>query len=425
MAGKAQSRRSLTLLRVAVVLAVFVVAALTLRDKLPSLGDVTRALRTADVGWLAVATVAELVSMGMFARQQRRLLFAFGVSMTRHRALALAYSRSAIAISLPAGSAISAAYAFKQFRTGGASRRTAATVMVLSGLLSIAALALLYATGALATAAVRLGEAWREHPALTQMSLVVTLSLLIFVGLLAWQSSWQLHPTHPRHHVSPLARIAPRWPRVAAALRPVVDAVVSSRTVPGRHWAIALAAAVANWLTDLLCLYAAARAFDLPLDVVALGAIYLTVQIVRQIPLTPGGLGIIELSLLAGLVSAGAGEAAAAATVLVYRLLSCWLIIPVGLLGWMLLRRPPHARARSERGTRGSRAGDSRVPSGGLAGSELVGGVGGDQVGGAGELGGGLGVHGGGVGPRQHVRDEQPADARGLREPAGLDAGQV
>ncbi len=135
--------------------------------------------------------------MAMFARQQRRLLTAFGVAMTRHRALALAYSRSAIAISLPAGSAISAAYAFKQFRTGGASRRTAATVMVLSGLLSIAALALLYATGALATAAVKLGEAWHRHPALTQVSAMITLGLLIFVGLLAWQSSWQIHPSPP------------------------------------------------------------------------------------------------------------------------------------------------------------------------------------------------------------------------------------
>jgi uncharacterized protein (TIRG00374 family) len=343
MLGKVDRHRTLTAVRVAAVLAVFVVAALTLRDKLPSLRDITDALRNADPGWLAVATGAEIFSMAMFARQQRRLLTAFGVAMTRHRALALAYSRSAIAISLPAGSAISAAYAFKQFRTGGASRRTAATVMVLSGLLSIAALALLYTTGALATAAVKLGEAWHRHPALTQVSAMITLGLLIFIGLLAWQSSWQIHPAHPRHHTNPLDRIAPRWPRVAAALAPVVDAVTSSRAVPTRHWGLALAAAVANWLTDLLCLYAAARAFSLPLDVVTLGAVYLTVQIVRQIPLTPGGIGVIEISLLAGLVSAGAGEAAAAATVLVYRLLSCWLIIPVGLACWTLLRRP-HAR---------------------------------------------------------------------------------
>jgi putative heme transporter len=348
MPGKVDSHRALKPLRVVVVVGLLAAAVFTLRDKLPSLTDVSRVLGDADPGWLAVAAVAEAVSMAMFARQQRRLLTAFGVRMTRHRSLALAYSRSAMAISLPAGSAISAAYAFKQFRTGGASKRTAATVMVLSGLLSMAALALLYATGALATGAVKLGEAWRQHPALTHVSAVITLVLLIFVGILAWQSSYQVHarhPRHPRHHGNPLARIAPRWPRVAAALAPVVDAMSSSRSVPGRHWGLALGAAVANWLTDLLCLYAASRAFGLPVDPVTLGAIYLTVQIVRQIPLTPGGIGVIELSLLAGLVSGGAGEASAAATVLVYRLLSCWLIIPVGFLAWLLLRR---ARVQDE-----------------------------------------------------------------------------
>ena len=116
--------------KAAAVLVLLIVAVISLRGKLPSLTAVTDALTDADTSWLAVAAAAEFVSMGMFARQQRRLLTAFGVRMTRHRALALSYSRSAIAISLPAGSAISAAYAFKQFRTGGASRTTAATVMV-------------------------------------------------------------------------------------------------------------------------------------------------------------------------------------------------------------------------------------------------------------------------------------------------------
>jgi uncharacterized protein (TIRG00374 family) len=342
MAGKIEHHRKLILLRVAVVVAVCVAAALTLHDKLPSLTEVTGALRDADPVWLAVAAGAEFVSLAMFARQQRRLLTAFGVTMARHRALALAYSRSAIAISLPAGSAISAAYAFKQFRKDGASRHTAATVMVLSGLLSLVALAVLYATGAIATLAVELGEAWRAHPATTQVSAMITLALLFFVGLLAWQSSWQLHPSRPRQHVGLLARLAPRRPRLARALAPVADAIADSRAVPGRHWGLAFAAALANWLTDLLCLYAAARAFSLPLDVVTLGAVYLTVQIVRQIPLTPGGIGVIEISLLTGLIAAGAGEGAAAATVLVYRLLSCWLIIPTGVLGSLVLRHPPH-----------------------------------------------------------------------------------
>jgi uncharacterized membrane protein YbhN (UPF0104 family) len=328
-------------LKAAAVVLVLMVAAFSLRGKLPSISEVGRVLGDADTTWLAVAVVAEVVSMAMFARQQRRLLFAFGVRMPRHRALALAYSRSAIAISLPAGSAISAAYAFRQFRTDGASKRTAATVMVLSGLLSFAALGLLYATGALAAGAVHLGTAWQEKPGTVSFAVAMSTALIAFVGMLAWISTGPVRPLRPRSH-RPLAA---RWPRLA----PLADALTSSREVDGRQWTLALGAAVANWLTDLLCLYAAARAFALPVGLVEIGAVYLTVQVVRQVPLTPGGIGVIEVSLLAGLLSAGAGEAAAAATVLVYRVLSCWLIIPVGLLCWLVLRRPsPHHAVEDE-----------------------------------------------------------------------------
>ncbi|TDV52220.1 hypothetical protein CLV71_105352 [Actinophytocola oryzae] len=331
-------------LKAAAVLVLLIVAVLSLRGKLPSVTAIRHAIIDADTSWFAVAVVAEALSMAMFARQQRRLLTAFGVRMTRHRALALSYSRSAIAISLPAGSAISAAYAFRQFRTGGASRTTAATVMVLSGLLSFAALFLLYATGALAAAAVHVGTVWQRQTSTTHVSLILAVALVVIVGLFAWQSGWHLQPRHHRAH----RPVATRWPRLGRLVAPLSEAITSSREVGGRHWTLALCAACANWLTDLLCLYSAARAFHLTVSLAAIGAVYLTVQVVRQVPLTPGGIGVIEVSLLAGLVSAGAGNAEAAATVLVYRLLSCWLIIPVGFLCWLALRRPSHEQPVEE-----------------------------------------------------------------------------
>jgi hypothetical protein len=50
-------------------------------------------------------------------------------------------------------------------------------------------------------------------------------------------------------------------------------------------------------------------------------------------PPTPGGIGvIIEASLIVALTAAGAQAAPAAAAVLVYRLLSCWSVLPIGLL---------------------------------------------------------------------------------------------
>lgn len=61
-------------------------------------------------------------------------------------------------------------------------------------------------------------------------------------------------------------------------------------------------------------------------------AVYLGVQIVRQIPLTPGGIGLVEVALIAGLVSAGVPAGPAAAATIGYRLFSAWLLIPVGYL---------------------------------------------------------------------------------------------
>lgn len=349
-------KRGLRWFAIAAGLVIIIVA---LRDRLPAPGRIAESLAVADTGWLGVALAAELASMAMFARQQRRLLTAFGVTMSRHRALALAYSRSAISISVPAGPAVSAAYAFRQFRTDGASRRAAATVMVLSGLVSMGALVLLYVTGALAAGVVRLASAWRAHPALIEASLAMAIAVLALVGFLAWPREPAFPSPRPRG--GRFARLTVRAPRLARVIAPVVDAVRSSRSVAGRDWALALAAAAANWLTDLLCLAAAAQAFHLPLGLAELAAVYLTVQVVRQIPLTPGGIGIIEVSLLAGLISAGAGDAPAAATVLAYRLLSCWLIIPMGLVGWLVLRWTGPVRPRATHSAVNTGAGYSAV----------------------------------------------------------------
>jgi hypothetical protein len=94
-----------------------------------------------------------------------------------------------------------------------------------------------------------------------------------------------------------------------------------------------------NWATDFACLAAVAAAFDLDVSLARLATVYLSIQLVRQIPLTPGGTGVIEVALLAGLVSAGAPEGAAAATVLLYRLISCWAIVPIGGLTYAVMRR--------------------------------------------------------------------------------------
>ncbi|GAA2581022.1 hypothetical protein GCM10010435_68070 [Winogradskya consettensis] len=306
-ATRPQTRRyALRVLAVAVAGVAVVVA---MRGRVPDPGDVIAVLADADVRWLAVAVLVQFLSQVAFARQQRALLTALDVVISRGSALAITYTRSAISMVLPAGAAMSAAFALRQYRRRGASVSVAATVMVLSGLASIIGLAVLYA----GTAGL--------HTILVLALAAATLTGL-FVLLRGRSFAWQ-----------------PTWRWAGRALDQLRGIIAEARSVRARHWAVTITYAVLNWLADLCCLIAVAHACGLPLSAFQLATAYLAVQVVRQIPVTPGGIGLIEASLLAGLVAAGAPYASATAVVLGYRLISFWLVLPAGLLAYLRLNR--------------------------------------------------------------------------------------
>lgn len=328
-------RRWLRVLGYAVALGAGV---LVLRGHVPTPTAVLSAIRSAQPGWLLLGSLAEWVSLAMFARQQMWLLRGFGVSTTIWRALAVTYSRSAIAISVPAGSAVSAGFAYKAFRRWGASQEAAATVMILSGLLSSVGLGLLYLLGFFALLVAHPMSTWQAHPIGTVVALAVTAGIALFAlrpcpyGRRAG-CRWAPSDVEPASAGPGVAGRIQGW--LALARR----TGAASLALPLKYRRIALAFAVANWLTDLCCLAAVAQAFHLPINLYQLGTVYVVVQLVRQIPVTPGGSGLIEASLLTALVAAGAAQGPAAATVLGYRLFSAWLIIPAGLFAWAMLRR--------------------------------------------------------------------------------------
>jgi uncharacterized protein (TIRG00374 family) len=299
-----------------------ILAAVELHGHLPSPASAWTALQESRPVWLLAAAGLQLVSMWAFAEQQRRLLGAFGVRMPAPASIAVSYARSAMSTALPAGSAVSAAYAFRQFRARGASQPIAAAVMVLSGVASVAGLALLYggvllvwatpsrdsiAIGAVVIALLVLA-ARRVRPSVARADAVVQL------------------PAEP-----PVSRGASFVWRVR---RTLVETTALARTVSARRWIAVVALAVLNWMTDLACLLAAVHAVGLTVSASTVATGYLAAQLIRQIPATPGGIGIIEVSLILALTTAGAAAAPATAAVLIYRLLSCWTILPIGLLCW-------------------------------------------------------------------------------------------
>jgi uncharacterized protein (TIRG00374 family) len=107
----------------------------------------------------------------------------------------------------------------------------------------------------------------------------------------------------------------------------------------GGAWPRAVATAAGRWIFDFLCLYAALLAVGghPPLYVALLA--YSAAQLLGQIPLTPGGLGVVEAGLTGTLALAGVPAAPAALATLAYRLASYWLPLPVGLAAWLWHRK--------------------------------------------------------------------------------------
>ena len=68
-------------------------------------------------------------------------------------------------------------------------------------------------------------------------------------------------------------------------------------------------------------------------------AVFAFARLLSAIPLTPGGLGVIEVALITGLAAAGGPRAEVAAAVLIFRALTYVLPIPIGLATYVFWRR--------------------------------------------------------------------------------------
>src|SRR4051812_10085374 len=83
-------------------------------------------------------------------------------------------------------------------------------------------------------------------------------------------------------------------------------------------------------------------------------AVFAFARLLTAIPFTPGGLGVVEFALIAGLAAAGGDRAAVAAAVLIFRALTYVLPIPLGVLTYVFWqrnrswRRAPNSAPRTE-----------------------------------------------------------------------------
>jgi uncharacterized protein (TIRG00374 family) len=115
--------------------------------------------------------------------------------------------------------------------------------------------------------------------------------------------------------------------------------------------------AALNWILDAASLWVFIFAFGHAVSPIDLLVAYGLANILAVIPITPGGLGVVEGVLIPTLVGFGTPKATAILGVLSYRLVNFWLPIPLGGVAYLSLRFGPHARAlRAQAAANGSTA---------------------------------------------------------------------
>lgn len=102
----------------------------------------------------------------------------------------------------------------------------------------------------------------------------------------------------------------------------------------------------ANWLLDAAALWVMLTAFGPHPRVVGLLVAYGLANVMAVIPISPGGLGVIEAVLIPTLVGFGTPRAQAAVGVVAYRLVNFWLPIPLGALSYVAVERATAAERR-------------------------------------------------------------------------------
>jgi hypothetical protein len=113
--------------------------------------------------------------------------------------------------------------------------------------------------------------------------------------------------------------------------------------------ALALLWASLNWLLDAASLWCFVAAFGHFANPIELFAAYGIANVAGALPLTPGGLGVVDSITPLLLVGFGVTRSVATLGVLGWRMVNFWLPIPTGALAYASLKVPPHSGMRAMR----------------------------------------------------------------------------
>ncbi len=233
---------------------------------------------------------------------------------------------NAISLIVPGGAAAGAAVQFRMLATSGMDSTDAVGGLTAFSFLGIGGL---LALPVFVLPAVLFGSPVSRG--LADAAIIGAIGFVLFVGL----GAWVLATEAPLRHIGRWAQsIRNRLFRKREPLSGLPERLVEQRdlirTVLGQQWWQATLLSAGRLLFDYLCLLFSVRAVGAHPRPSLILLAYAVAGVIGLVPITPGGLGIVEASLSGLLVLSGLTGVQAVLATLAYRLASYWLPLLAG-----------------------------------------------------------------------------------------------
>ena len=255
-------------------------------------------------------------------------------------ALKVTQASTAFSLVMPGGATLGMGVSFAMLRSAGFARGAVAAAVVVTGLWSQVSTFLFPVVAIVLLAAEGVGSATLRFLAVVGVAIS-----LVFIAAGA-AALWREQIAARTGDVA--ARVASRVLRLVGGA-PVEwggGSLVRYRSevlsLLHRRWISLTVATLANQLTGYLMLELSIRAFGIGRGEVSITETFAAWSIGRllgSLPITPGGLGVVELGLTGSLVGFGGPRAPVVSAILVYRALSLVPTIGLGLLSTVTWRR--------------------------------------------------------------------------------------
>jgi uncharacterized protein (TIRG00374 family) len=323
------------------LLAFFTIVYFAMVTIVPGVREATGKLRTVNPWLLLLGLLLELAALVAYTLLTRAALGDEARHISRARLFRIQMSTKALSSIVPGGSAAGSAMGYRLMTLSGVNGPDAGFALATAGLGSAVVLNVIFWIALMVSIPIR-----GVNPGYTTAAIAGIVLMLIASGIVFGLMEGQGRAEKILRWVARKLRLSED--RTAAGVRHIgarLEDLASDRRLLAR----VLGWAAANWILDAAALWVFLRAFGASTEVDALLVAFGLVNVLAVIPITPGGLGIIDGGLPIALVGFGLPSSVAVLGTATYRLAQYFFPIVLGGILYATLRVGPWSIKRRER----------------------------------------------------------------------------